>query len=330
MILMRLKALLDSMSRRFEMVKELRDAPRGSVRWSEYATGFVSSGKFLSLPCEFPDLREDRHVLGAIRCALEKQLASLESQRVHGSFVHRLIDFCAGLLQTVQHVPKYYPSASTLISWLRRPMTTTHLMDGVKAIEWTLEERGLAGVSDLEGIPWTMPMEAFFEAWVESVFGVVARQTGGNLRAGRLRETVHALSWDPPYLGSQKSMIPDLWLEWSSTTLIIDAKYKRHWEELERVRWVDAEQELREQHRQDLFQVLAYANLCKTPNVITCLAYPCSPEHWENLVERGRCIHRAEITVQSRSIQLWMTAVPMATSVGPISRYFSNAIRPLL
>ena len=33
---------------------------------------------------------------------------------------------------------------------------------GLQAIEWTADERGLAGVSDLEGIPWTMPMNEFF------------------------------------------------------------------------------------------------------------------------------------------------------------------------
>ena len=32
-------------------------------------------------------------------------------------------------------------------------------MEGMQAIDWTVEERGLAGLSDLEGIPWTMPME---------------------------------------------------------------------------------------------------------------------------------------------------------------------------
>ena len=27
----------------------------------------------------------------------------------------------------------------------------------------------MAGLSDLEGLPWTMPMEQFFEAWIETV-----------------------------------------------------------------------------------------------------------------------------------------------------------------
>ena len=54
------------------------------------------------------------------------------------------------------------------------------------------------------------------------------------MSVGRKRETIHPLNWEPPYIGSQKSLVPDIWLEWDSTTLIVDAKYKRHWEELQR------------------------------------------------------------------------------------------------
>jgi len=97
-------------------------------------------------------------------------------------------------------------------------------INGVQAIEWTIDERGLAGLSDLEGIPWMMPMDQFFESWIETVFRVVAQRTGGQMRVGRKRETVHAVNWEPPYLGSQKSLVPDIWLEWESATLIVDAK----------------------------------------------------------------------------------------------------------
>jgi hypothetical protein len=77
----------------------------------------------------------------------------------------------------------------------------------LEAIDWTVYERGLAGLSDLEGIPWTMPMEQFFEAWVETVMRSVAHQMGGTLKAGLRRETVSPLAWDPPYTGSQRSVM---------------------------------------------------------------------------------------------------------------------------
>ena len=329
MILLRLKALLDSLDRRFEITTEVRSAPRGSVQWTSYANRSLPRANFLSIPCTFPDLRDDRLLKGAIRHAVERQLRALESQREHGTFIHTLIEAAEQLLRRVQSVPPYMPSTVTLGAWMQRPMRSEPFVNGLQAIEWTVEERGLAGLSDLEGIPWTLPMDRFFEAWVETVFRLVALRTGGQIRTGRKRETVHAMNWEPPYLGSQKSMVPDLWLEWPSTTLIVDAKYKRHWEELQRRTWINVEEEIREHHRNDLLQVLAYANLARTPRVIACLVYPCSAEDWRSLGERQRLFHRAELTAGARSISLWLTAVPMATALESIATRLAGSLRPL-
>jgi len=228
MILARLKVLLDSLDRRFELATESRQVPRGAVHWTEYATRSLCHAKFLSIPCTFPDLRDDRLLKGAIRHTVERQLRALETQKEHGAFVHRLIEFGQELLRRVQTVPAYVPSSTTLAGWLQRPVRSEPFVAGLQAIEWTIDERGLAGLSDLEGIPWTMPMDQFFEAWIETLFRVVAQRTGGQMRVGRKRETVHAVNWEPSYLGSQRSLVPDLWLEWEAATLIVDAKYKRH------------------------------------------------------------------------------------------------------
>ncbi len=330
MILARLKALLDSLDRRFEITTEFRSAPRGTVRWAEYATRSLAVARYTSVPCTFPDLRDDRFLKGAIRFCVEKQIRALETQKEHGAFVHRLIELGQQLLRRVQMVAVYVPSATMMGSWLQRPMRAEHFVDGLQAIEWTVDERGLAGLSDLEGIPWTMPMDQFFEAWVETVLRAVAQRTGGHMKVGRKRETTYPMNWDPPYLGSQKSLVPDLWLEWDSTTLIVDAKYKRHWEEMQRQSWVRLEEEIREQHRNDLLQVLAYANLARTPRVIACLTYPCTHHSWKSLEERGRLIHKANITVGSKSLHLWLTAIPMATAVDRIATPISDHVRQAL
>jgi hypothetical protein len=327
MILARLKILLDSLDRRFELTTETRQAPHGAVHWGEYATKSLSYGKFLSIPCTFPDLHDDRLVKGAVRHTVERQLRALETQKEHGAFVHRLIEFGQHLLRRVQTVPPYVPSSTILSGWLQRPMKRESFVDGLQAIEWTINERGLAGLSDLEGIPWTLPMNEFFEAWVETAFRIVAQRTSGQIRVGRKRETVHPVNWEPPYLGSQKSLVPDVWLEWESATLIVDAKYKRHWEELQFRSWMNIEEELREQHRNDLLQVLAYANLARTLNTIACLVYPCSPQSWISLRERGRLIHRAELGVGTRTVQLWLTAIPMAVNVERIACGLADELR---
>lgn len=330
MILVRLKCLLDRMERRFEMTNEIRSTPRGTVDWGIYATRHVANGRALSIPCSYPDLRDDRLLKGAIRHTLEKQLRALETQKGQGAFAHRLIEMAQELLRKVAGVAAYVPSPTQLSSWMQRPLRSAHLTDGIQAMEWTIEDRGLAGLSDLEGIPWTMPMEAFFEAWVETVLEGVARATGARMRTGRKRETVHPLDWRPPYLGTQKSLIPDLWLEWDDVTLIVDAKYKRHWEELLRHSWRDAEQEFQERHREDLLQVMAYANLARTRRVIACLTYPCSADNWLSLKDRARSFHTALVTAQPRQVEVWLTAIPFSIPAGEIAQRWVDVVRPCI
>jgi hypothetical protein len=329
MVFARLRALLQRVDRRFELVQEHRSAPRGSVRWDEYATRQLPRAAFLGVPCTFPDLRDDRQLKGAIRLTLERQLRSLETQREQGAFVHRLILLGEELLAKVRMVPSYAPSTPVMENWLHRPLHGDIWLDGLQAIEWTLEERGLAGLSDLEGIPWRMPMDQFFEAWAETILRTVAARIGGRLKVGRNRETTAPLVWEPPYLGSQKSLSPDLWLEWETGTLIVDAKYKRHWEELQQGAWSSAEATLREQHRQDLLQVLAYANLAKTKHIIACLTYPCSQSTWESLLNRGRLFHKADLQVRDKVLRLWLTAIPMSAAVDRVATPLARELQAL-
>lgn len=327
MVLARLKALLERLERRFEMVREARRAPKGSVNWADYCTREMSRGKFLSVPCTFPDLRDDRQLKGAIRFTLERQLRSLETQREQGSFVHRLISFAESLLLRVQAVASRRPGAQEIETWMRRPLRNDVFTEGLQAIDWTVEERGLAGLSELEGIPWTMPMDQFFEAWVETVMRFVAVRTGGSLRVARRRETVSPLSWEPPYVGSQRSLVPDLLLELDGITVVVDAKYKRHWEELQERSWQEQDERVRDQHRQDLLQVLAYANLATSTSVICCLVYPCSVATWESLRQRQRLFHQAELPIRGRRIQVWLTAVPMSAAISQFAEPLATQIR---
>ena len=208
-------------------------------------------------------------------------------------------------------------------------MRTEVFRDGLQAVEWTVEERALAGLSDLEGVPWLMPMDEFFEAWVEMLFGRVSRLLGGHIRSGRKRETLVAMQWEPPSLGSQKFLLPDITVEFADTMVIIDAKYKRHWEEMQRGPWSAWEEEAREEHRRDLLQVLAYGNLTSATKVVVCLVYPCRKETWKSLVERGRDIHAATITAGARRIHLWLTAMPMGGDPTELSSRIAHQLRDL-
>jgi McrBC 5-methylcytosine restriction system component len=318
-VLFRLRALLDRLERRFEFSESDCPAPRGSVRWAEYATERLPSVRFLSVPCRFPDLRDDRELKAAIHFTLQRQLVSLQGQRQAGVIVLRLIDLCSGLLEKVRQVAPKEPEPLRFQSWLHGPLKTEVFRNGLQAIEWTIEETGLAGLADLQGLPWMMPMEEFFEAWVEAIFAQVARHTGGQLHVGRKRETICPIFWNPPYAGSQKYVLPDLVLERCGETLIIDAKFKGHWEELQLGRWSMLDEAVRENHRTDLLQVLAYSTVAESDKITSCLVYPCTFETWEWLRRQGRIFFRGSLRAGTRTIGLLLIAVPMIARLNEVA-----------
>lgn len=70
------------------------------------------------------------------------------------------------------------------------------------------------------------------------------------------------------------TLLPDVELLASDRTVLIDAKYKAHFELLTRKGWHALSNDVREQHRADLHQALAYASLADVPRVDSILAYP--------------------------------------------------------
>ena len=169
-------------------------------------------------------------------------------------------------------------------------------------------------------------MEQFFEAWVETVFERFVRRFGGLMRVGRRRETITPIAWERAYLGSQKFLLPDLVIEQENRTIFIDAKYKDHWEELQQHRWLEIEEEIRERHREDLLQVLAYSTLSERQDTTACLAYPCTPDTWESLKDRGMLSHRAAIYAGRRKIDLVLVAVPIGGRVEELVEHMGTAM----
>ncbi|WP_018131040.1 5-methylcytosine restriction system specificity protein McrC [Effusibacillus pohliae] len=318
-ILLRLRQLLENLDRQFITKEEDLTSPKGTIRWDTYVSNRVANARLLQVPCRFPELEENRELKAAIHYTLLKQWAGLESQRQAGAIVLRLLDLCQSLLQRVRHIPPKKPTGVYLDAWKTRRGHTDVFRNGLQAIHWTVDERGLAGIGELEGLSWMMPMETFFEAWVETIVSHLAKRYSGVVRTGRKRETIIPLRWDRPYLGSQKYLLPDLIYTRGNTTIIFDAKYKNHWEEMSVERWGNLDETLRERHRIDLLQVLAYSSISTAEKTICCMVYPCRRNTWESLKERNRLFHHAHIGAGEKTIVLALTAVPMDGQIDQIA-----------
>jgi hypothetical protein len=310
-VLMRLTSLLDSLQRQFTVATADLRAPRGQVDWAAYATRFAS-GRALDVPCSFPDLSVNEELRAAIHWVVRRHRDALLGQAGAGLVVHRLIALCDQLIARLSNTAPRMPAPAQRQAWARRPLVPRVFREGLLAIDWTVDERGLAGLADLSGLAWRLDMETFFEAWVEAIVESAALRTGARMRAGRKRETRVPLEWKPPSAGSQRSLIPDVVLERSDVVVVLDAKYKRHAEQIERLGWANADETLREQHRNDVLQALAYSTLFDAPRVVACLVYPASPEAWQRLRERDRVCMRAKVREGARHVELALLAVPLS------------------
>jgi hypothetical protein len=326
-VLTRLRRLLDSLQRRFLMVEEDERAPRGSVQWGKYATLKVATGRMLDVPCRFPDLRGDEELRSVIHWVLRRHKDSLLSQSSAGIVVHKLIAICEALMSQLSDVQPRVPGPSLRSTWLRRPLSSRAFKEGLQAIEWTLDDRGLAGLSDLAGIAWRMDMDAFFEAWIEAIAAHVAERTGSSIRVGRREQTRVPLDWQPPTAGSQRSLLPDVVLERQDVALVIDAKYKRHAEQIERLGWHEVDEQMRDEHRNDVLQALAYSTLFNAPRIVACLAYPATPRSWEQLASRRRAVSRARVRAGTRHVEMALLAVPLSGDVEGPGREVARMLR---
>jgi hypothetical protein len=311
-VLLRLRKLLDDMQRRFVLREGDVAAPRGAVRWDEYATRRFPVGRALDVPCRFPDLRDDEDLRAAIHWTVRRHRDALLGQSGAGSVVRHLLSLCDEILVRVAGAPPRRPATATRAAWKGSPLVREVFREGVQAIDWTVEERGLAGLSDVIGLAWRMNMESFFEAWVEAIAERCASWVGAELRVGRREQTRVLVDWRPPSSGSQRSLLPDVVLRRPDTVVVLEAKYKRHAEQIERLGWSNVEDDVREQHRADVLQALAYSSLFDAPRVVACLVYPASPATWRRLAERGAATRRARVRSGARSVELALMAVPLS------------------
>ena len=325
-VLMRIEALLKQSTRRFEMKEAVMSAPKGQVDWARYASNHWAQGQCLSIPCRFPDLLQDTKLHGVMHWTVLRHQDALRTQRGRHSAVLHLLQRCEALLTQLQPFTPRQPQ----IGW--QPTNSNVYNDvfrkGLEAIDWTVDERGLGGTSDLAGLPWRMDMATFFEAWIESIAETTAKRFQAKLTAGRRNETLVRLNWQPQRLGTQRALIPDVVLQRADVTLVIDAKYKRHAQLVGYGGYDKGEHDWQAQHREDLLQVLAYSSLFDTPRVIACLAYPTANDQWQLLRDQGRVMSRAAVRQGLRQIEVALVAVPMSGRTDEIADILGRLLSP--
>lgn len=310
-VLLRLQALLASMNPGYEIREEVRESPRGRVIWPRYINESLTRGVWQRLPCRFPDLTIDPLIRANVRWAVERVRLELTRIGAREPVVAALVLLALKLLDLLVEVRPIRPRTDQLerIS-LTRTLGDEAFKGGLQALGWVVDERGLGGGQEMDGLAWQLPLEMLWERYVEAKVRDDLCREGGELMLGRLGQTVFPLHWSTNTARSMTHLVPDIVVRKGRAIRVVDAKYKAHFAELDEQAWVKLTDEIRESHRADVHQVLAYASLYEADDVTATLVYPLRLGTWESLRERRRDRATAELFHGSRRVRLELCGLP--------------------
>jgi 5-methylcytosine-specific restriction endonuclease McrBC regulatory subunit McrC len=333
-IVERIAVLLKNINRGFSFVREIRESPRGRILWQEYISKSYVYGKSNKIPCQFPDLNQNDVLRSYIKWGLEEVKKSLLNVQGFDETTVNLIGKIEFLLNLIRDVPSKIPSSNSLNQILRdNSIPSIQFLNGLQAITWIREERGLAGQREPDGLAWNMKMSDLFEKWVEAVITIWARKFGGIITSSRKDTSRVAIHWENSSLKSLSNLIPDVVVETNDTVYIFDAKYKKLYEELDDQKWRELSHELQEEHRHDLHQVLAYASLYNKPRIVSILAYPLTDDTYTRLSNRSRLLNRAHISIENKTLEIGIFGLPLTVnheySINDIATQLNPLSNPL-
>jgi hypothetical protein len=215
------------------------------------------------------------------------------------------------LIDSLKDVLALLPNSGRLNRLLKSALLSSEVFSrGIEALGWIVDERGLGGGQEQNGLAWQLPLEQLWESYVESLVRKEVAIRGGEVKVGRLRETVFPLYWTDPTHRSLGHLVPDVVVRRGPEVWIIDAKYKAHLAEIDETGWRQFTEDLKESHRADIHQALAYAALYEAKTVTATLMYPLRIGTWESLSSRGRDRSIAELFTAGRQLRLELRGVP--------------------
>ena len=310
-VLSRLQVLLHSLTPGYKQLEAVVQKPRGRIIWTEYLNHSLAHGIWHHLPCRFPDLGTDPLLRRHIRWALEHIRRNLLIVGVNDPIALSLATLALRLIDLLADVTPLMPRREEL----DRRITGSHILSedlrkGIEAISWIVDERGLGGGNERDGLAWVLSLEKLWESYVESVYRREAAITGSEVRVGRLGETVFPLNWSDSTHRTLGHLVPDIVIRRGQSIQIVDAKYKSHLAEIDEVGWRQFEEDAREAHRADLHQILAYAALYEAKDITATLVYPLRQSTYNALRERHRESSFADLFHGGRQIRLELRGIP--------------------
>lgn len=249
-----LEALLSRPWRKFDNIEKISSQPSGQINWTKYINNEYKIENRLKFPTRKNILSEFHSEYAEIRYVFDicknELLSSNTPQRIKNTIRVKL-SFIEEKLY--HHKPKATNNIITKSS--DSPTVKTCKEQANKILNFNL----------VDSTAWRVDFSDVFEKFVQHIFKAVAKETGGKLFANfkfHSRTSKH-YSWE------LKHIEPDAIYQKENLLVFIDAKYKSNL-----YNKFDNSETLKDDHRHDLHQIMAYTSFSKTDFKYGFLCYP--------------------------------------------------------
>lgn len=249
-----LEVLLTSTWQKFDCVEKISSEPKGQILWNKYITNAYKIEKQLQFPIRTSMLSELHKEYSEIRFVFDicknELLSTNTPPRIKYQIMHKL-NFIEEKLYN--HSP------------LQTSKIAIKNSDGPIVIICKEQANLILAKAFTAGTAWRVDFSNVFEKFVQYIFKQVAKESGGRLFSNYKFQSMNYSrhSWELRHLE------PDAILLKNDTMVVIDAKYKANL-----FNKFSNSNNLKEDYRHDLHQLLAYSSFNTSDRKYALLCYP--------------------------------------------------------
>lgn len=249
-----LEALLSRPWRKFDNIEKISSQPSGQINWNKYISNEYKIENRLRFPTRKNILSEFHSEYAEVRYVFDicknELLSANTPQRIKNTLRNKL-SFLEERLY--HHKPK--AANKIIIRFSDSPTVKACKEQANRILNFNL----------LDSTAWRVDFSDVFEKFIQHIFKEAAKETGGRVYSNFKfhSRTSKYYSWE------LKHIEPDAIFQKENALVFIDAKYKSNL-----YNKFDKSEVLKDDHRRDLHQIMAYSSFSKTDFKFGFLCYP--------------------------------------------------------
>lgn len=240
--------------RKFDNIEKVSSQPTGQINWTKYINNEYKIENRLKFSARTNVLSEFHNEYSEIRYVFDICKAELLSANTPQRIKNTLRSKLSFLEERLCH---HKPKATNkiIIRFSDSPTVKTSKEQANRILNFNL----------VDSTAWRVDFSDVFEKYIQHIFTAAAKETGGRLYSNfKFHSTTSKhYSWE------LKHIEPDAIFQKKNVLVFIDAKYKSHL-----YNKFDQSEVLKEGHRHDLHQIMAYSSFSKVDSKFGFLCYP--------------------------------------------------------